>query len=216
LSQIVKRYVPHVILVAVAFFMAGDTILLEKPYNDLASSGTAVVSIIGSFAVLISVTMLSRLHVRRVQRKTRVIESSALLICMWATLIWGFFRFAFQGVSPTREFAVQSIFNAIVSPGDSTIYSILAFFIAAAAYRAFRARSVEATLLLLAGSIVMLGYAPIGEMISGHIPSLTKWIMDVPNTAGNRVIILSGIIGIVALYVRIILGYERGWMGRGD
>jgi len=216
MSLVVKRYIPHAILVATAFFLAGDTLLLEKTYNDLATSGVKAISITGSFAVLISITMLSRLHVRRIQRRRTIIESSVLLVCMWATMIWGLFRFAVQGVSPLKEFAVQQVFSGIVSPGDATIYSILAFFIAAAAYRAFRARSIEATILLGSGVIVMLGKAPIGEMIWGYFPVLTTWLTDVPNTAGVRTLILSGIIAVTALYVRIILGYERGWMGRGD
>ncbi len=45
---------------------------------------------------------------------------------------------------------------------------------------------------------------------------MTTWIMDVANKAGARVIIMSAIIATIALYIRIILGYERSWMGRGE
>lgn len=216
MSQIVKRYIPIVILASLAFFMVGDTLLVEPVYNDLATSGTAAVAIIGSFAIILSVVMLSRTHLIRIQKKKNIVESSVLLICMWATIIWGLFRFAIQGVSPTIESVIQNIFNGIVSPGDSTIYSLTAFFIASAAYRSFRTRSIEATILLAAGVIVMLGNAPIGEIIWSGFPSLKNWIMNVPNNAGARVIILSEIIAVIALYMRIILGYERGWMGHGD
>lgn len=216
MSMVIKRYIPIVILAAIAFFMAGDTLLLEPVLNDLASSGRSAVTIIGSFAVILSVVMLSRLHVRRIQRKTTVVESSVLLTCMWVTIIWGLYRFAVEGVSPTAEATVQSIFYGIVSPGDSTIYSILAFFIAAAAYRAFRARSLEATLLLAAGVLVMLGKAPIGASIWLPLVDIQNWIMLVPNMAGSRVIMMSAIMATIALYIRMIFGYERGWMGRGE
>jgi len=111
---------------------------------------------------------------------------------------------------------VQRLFNGIVAPGDSTIYAILAFFIASAAYRAFRARTIEATILLVAGIVVMLGKAPIGELLWGGLPDVSNWILNVINTAGSRVILMSAILAMIALYIRIILGYERGWMGRGD
>lgn len=216
MSALVKRYFPTLLLASLAFFIVGDTLLLDPTLNNYAASVRAAQGIIGSFAVILSVTLMSRLHVRRIQRRTRTIESSVLLICMWATISWGLFRLFVNGVSPTVEPTIINIFNAIVSPGDSTIYAILAFFIASAAYRAFRARSVEATILLVAGVIVMLGQAPIGESIFGWIPGMSSWVLNVANKASSRVIILSSIIATAALYMRIILGYERGWMGRGD
>jgi len=62
----------------------------------------------------------------------------------------------------------------------------------------------------------MLGNAPIGSMIHGGIPGLSTWVMDTLNKAGSRVILMSAILATISLYIRIILGYERGWQGRAD
>jgi len=216
MSVVVKRYIPIVILAGLALFSAGDTLLLEPTYNSLATSGRSASAVISAFAVGLSVMLLSRNHARRIMRKRTMIESSVLLICLWSMLVVGFFRFVVYGIRPSGDYMVQRLFNGIVAPGDSTIYAILAFFIASAAYRAFRARTIEATILLVAGIVVMLGKAPIGELLWGGLPDVSNWILNVINTAGSRVILMSAILAMIALYIRIILGYERGWMGRGD
>jgi len=36
------------------------------------------------------------------------------------------------------------------------------------------------------------------------------WIMDVPNTAGSRGILLGATLGGIAVLLRVILGIERG------
>ena len=217
MSVVIRRYIPWLLVIVLTFFMAVDTLVLEKTINAYAEAIRAAQVIIGTFAVLISVVLFTRIHGRRVIRDPKRIESWVLLICLWVPLIWGLVMYAFYGKRPTVEYALQNIvFNGIVSPGDSTIYAILAFFIASAAYRAFRARSLEAAILLIAGMICMLGNAPIGELIwPGFVP-LRDWINQVWVKAESRVIIISGLLATLALYVRILLGYERGWMGRAD
>ncbi|MCL5039724.1 MAG: hypothetical protein M1299_07900, partial [Firmicutes bacterium] len=84
---------------------------------------------------------------------------------------------------------------------------------ASASFRAFRARNVEATILLLAGVLVLLGRAPVGELISGFFPRGADWLMNVPNIAGNRAILIGAAIGTVATGLRLLLGIDRGYLG---
>ena len=50
------------------------------------------------------------------------------------------------------------------------MYSLLAFFVASASYRAFRAKNREATILLIAAFIILLGRTPLGMYVTGFIP----------------------------------------------
>lgn len=216
MSIVVRRHAPWLIAVALTFFTILDTIGIERTINDYAVSVRRAQAIIGTFAITISITLLTRIHARRLIKNPKLIESWILIICLWVPLTWGLVTYSLYGTKPSAQPSIVNVFNAIVSPGDATIYSILVFFIASAAYRAFRARNIEASILLLAGIVCMLGNAPIGELMWPGFVTLKDWVNLVWVRAEARVIIMSSILATLALYVRIILGYERGWMGRGD
>ena len=112
--------------------------------------------------------------------------------------------------------AFEWLFNNIQVPMDATMFSLLAFFIASAAYRAFRARSFEATLLLVTAIIVMLGNVPVGDLIWSETSSMKQWILNNPNLSARRGIILGVSLGVISQSIRIILGIERSYLGGGD
>ena len=122
----------------------------------------------------------------------------------------------------------------MLTPLSATMFALLAFYIASAAFRAFRARNLDATILLTAAIIVMIARVPIGEMfgqsISGAFSSILgdwtqtflpeqflsqfmNWLMDVPNTAARRAIFIGAALGAIATGLRIILGIERSHLG---
>ena len=108
------------------------------------------------------------------------------------------------------------IFDYLYDPLQSTMFSLLAFFIASAAFRAFRARTVEAGILLVAAIFVMFGRVPVGEWVHPIFVDIEEWIMNIPNLAAKRAILIGAAIGAIATALRVILGLERDFLGGGE
>ena len=109
--------------------------------------------------------------------------------------------------------AFNWFFQHVMTPLDATMFSLLAFFVASAAFRTFRARSIEATLLLVTAVVVMIGRVPIGEYISHKMPSVSEWIMNYPTVGAKRGIIFGVTLGAIGTALRILLGIERSHLG---
>ena len=105
------------------------------------------------------------------------------------------------------------VYNNAYSALGSSMYSLVTFFITSAAYRAFRARNTEAAILLVTGTFVMLTNAPFGEVIWPGFGEIGRWFLNVPTTAGMRVLLISSVLGAVAIAVRAMLGRESRILG---
>jgi hypothetical protein len=113
------------------------------------------------------------------------------------------------------------MFLYMYTPMQATMFSLLAFYIASAAFRSFRVRSLEATLLAVTAVFVMIGRVPIGAAISDalNLPeplsfgAIQAWIMDVPNLAAKRAILIGAALGAIATGLKIVLGIERNYLG---
>ena len=101
------------------------------------------------------------------------------------------------------------------------MFSLLAFYIVSAAYRAFRIRSGEALVLMIAAVIVMLTPLPLGIAITNWIPEhsfwgnfrierIGEWLLMTVNSAALRAIAFGLGIGGLAMSLRIWLSLERG------
>jgi len=94
---------------------------------------------------------------------------------------------------------------------QATTFSLLAFFVASAAYRGFRVKSAPAFVLALAAVIVLVGKSGFGEMVSQQLPAIAGWVLNNPSTAAKRGILIGVGIGSVATALRVILGIERSY-----
>ncbi len=104
---------------------------------------------------------------------------------------------------------------AVVTPLSSVIYGILAFYMASAGARAFRARSPHAALLLIAGLIVLLYQAPLTGSVFPGIEPASTYLTNTFGMSVSRMFSISVCIGAIVLGVRMLTGKEVAFLGFG-
>ncbi len=143
------------------------------------------------------------------------------------------------GVAPMDEFPLKVwsgryqeegsafwwLYEYLMQPITSTMFALLAFYVASAAFRAFRAKNMEAVLLLATAFIVLLSQAeePLRALITGRPPlkddlllqQVAMWIRSVFNTAGQRAMIIGIAMGVAATSLRVLMGKDRSYLGEG-
>ncbi len=197
------------LFMAAQFFMPHPTML--RIYN-LALDWKQVVF---GCTLMLGVASLLRFHWRKIARRSPDAFYSLVAVVGCGVTILSAIVFG------TETGPYSWLYDYVQAPMTATLFSLLAYFVASAAYRAFRARSVHATLLLAAGAIVMLGRVPVGDMIgadvAGHrvsLASIAAWILDVPSLAAKRGILIGVGLGMISTSIRIILGIERAYLGQ--
>ncbi len=224
-----KRTIPIIICFAVGVFAVIQYFIpaLDYVYEYL----TQWMLIVTVFALVLGIGSLINHHYNKIKRKVKGWGFSIVtLVGLVGMIICGFFGHE-QGT------VFQYVYFNVQMPIQATMFSLLAFYIASATFRAFRMRNVSSTLLLLAAIIVMLGQVPIGAnmiVLSGEktiafmkamgmiAPDATsvslfewlkEWILNIPNMASKRGIVIGVGLGMISTALKIILGIEKTYLG---
>lgn len=207
-----RRSLPIGIVAAVGMFMLIQYFVPREEFETLYEWALDWTMVIGCFAMLLGLYSLTTMMVTKVKRKAPGWGYSLVALV-------GLFFMVFVGVVPHYQDSLRygtlfmDLFTYIYIPIQAAMFSLLAFYIASAAYRAFRARTVLATILLVSAIIIMLRLVPLGPL-SGINQWLVNFILTVPNMAAKRAFWLGVGLGATATALKIMLGIERGYMGR--
>ena len=177
-------------------------------------------NILAVFAFILGGASLLKSHLARViHQRPDWPYSAVTLVSFVGVLVIGLFKLGgppgLRGEVTDPDAWLMIVFNTLYAPLMATLISLLAFFVASAAYRAFRLRSTEATILLAVAFVVLLGRTPLGIWLSDLLPNsfgwlridtLSMWIMVVPNVAGQRAVLIGIAVGVAALTLRILAG----------
>jgi hypothetical protein len=211
-----RRQLPLLITLITGLLLAGQYYVPHPASEQLLTSVTKWLQIIGGFALILGITSLFQLHAAKIRRQEAGWGYSLVL---YAGIIVTVLIGLWNGGKETIDGGMTPfgwIYSYTLVPLQGTMFAILAFFIASAAYRSFRARSREAAVLLVAAMIVMMGRVPLGEYILPVSGDLSGLILNVLNAAVRRAILIGVSLGAVALSFKIIFGVERSYLGGGS
>jgi hypothetical protein len=194
-----KRVIATVIVIIVGLPVLLDFFVESDLIGFLKFVFVRWAIIVAAFAIILGFLNVLIVHLDKILGfKQGWFYSIFLILTMMTVLILGLIEGP-QGSLTSR------IFQYILFPLQATIFSLLAFFVASAAYRAFRVRNWESALLVIFGVIVLLGQVPLW----GALTSSKEWILGVLSMAGARGILLGVALGTVATGLRVLLGIDR-------
>ncbi len=228
-----KRKIPLIITFLVGVIIIISAFIPHKPFGYISGELENWYLIIAGFAIILGQLNLFKVHLLKIKFKQKnwqfyIFTLVSFLIMVTIGLAWGteknpgIFGNATEISAVLGHKPFDYLFHNVYQHLQATMFSLLAFFIASAAYRAFIARTIESNLLLIAAILVMLGNTSIGSFLTGwlpeslkflHLPHIKEFIMRYPNTAGQRAIMIGAGLGIIGSSLRIILGIERSYLG---
>jgi len=183
---------------------------VPHPVSEAALTEVSVwLRIILGFAMILGIASLGQVHYAKIRTGVAGWGYSVVVyVSMLATVGVGLWA---GGQEEGTGFGWIYAYTLLALQG--TMFAMLGFFVASAAFRAFRARSKEAAVLLLAAIVMMFGRVPLGEYLVPAAGPLAGWLLNVLNTAARRGIIIGISLGGIATSIKIIFGIERSYLG---
>ena len=203
-----RKEVPLIITFLAGAFFITDYFIPHTGFSRIAEIINGWTIIVIAFSYVLGVANVARVNLDYVQRRGKDTPYKViLLIClafmMTVGLIWGI------GEGTIFDW----LFINVYTPMQAMMFALLAFYIASAAFRAFRIRSTQAALLAITAVLVMIGRVPIGEAIWKDFSNFAEWIMNVPQLAGKRAILIGAALGAISTGLKVIVGLERTHLG---
>ena len=205
-----SRYLPLAVAVSAGALVLMSFFLKNPLLDNLSGVITGWVTLLVAFGLFLGIWNLVSRHASKVRNRGRDWPHSLLILAaLFAMVALGFW----PGSAGPGDAAVSWGYRYVYAPLNATVFSLLAFFVASAAYRTFRLRSLESAVLLVVGLVVLLGQVPIGFQIWPDLPLLKDWLLEIPAASGVRGIVLGVALGTVTTGLRILLGQDRPYLG---
>jgi hypothetical protein len=210
--------------------------------NESNSVVGTMSQVLAAFMLGLGIFSILRIHGTKIMKQQKDWGFSVVLIVsLLLMMFFGYADYHVREATKTVDFdnpdkwgminvGRDFLFQGLLQQMDAAMFSIIAFFILSAAYRAFRARSVEATILLGTALLVILSLMGVvafywdmavdtiagkpGQMhdiiLNLRISEIAKWIRNTFQTPAITGIKFGIGLGTLSMALRIWLGLEKG------
>ncbi|MEW6252828.1 MAG: hypothetical protein AB1716_19500 [Planctomycetota bacterium] len=230
--------------VAILAFLGGGFFILEflipaelpggytNPLTPYLGLATDLIIVLGAMAFLLGPISLIRQHVVNLARRQPNWSGSLifLVFCVGSAAVSGLYEWS---TVPAVRATLDPAWVAAWGPRLNSLYSLLffslglgfgtttmallTFYLVSAAYRAFRLSGLDSGLMFVAGTIMLLGLAPVGDWMTAGLPSgwqlssWADWLNKTPNAAVQRAVAIGTYAGVFAASLRfwLSLGQRR-------
>jgi len=209
-----KREIPLLLVAFFGFFYVLDLFVTWPQWKSVGDELKVWANVLIAFAYVLGAGNVLRIHGQRFLRRQRDWGYSLVtVVSMLIMIVFGVTGDTwFKGGGHTTGSIFDWFYGAMYSPMQATMFSLLAFYIASAAFRAFRVRSLQASLLAVTATIVMMGGVPLGSLLWDGFPTVVDWVMGDLQTAGKRAILIGAALGAISTGFKMITGSERTFL----
>lgn len=204
------------------------------PAQGWGDAATTWFNILAASALILGGGNLVKVHLAAVSEgKPGWGYSLVTLAGFFVTVLFGLLK---VGVHPPEQFPNHPwageyieegapfwwMYEYVIYPVTTTMFCMLAFFVASAAFRAFRAKNRLALVLLATAVLVLLGRTYAGVWLTSPLPegyrlnSAIDFVMDTFTTAGTRAIKIGIALGVITASLKILLGLDRSYAGADE
>ncbi len=211
---------PNILII---FFVVAGTILLsidrttQLPLLRLWSSRLyGWVLLLAAFGLLLGIVNVIGVHLRRIQQgKKEWLLSVVLLAAFSLILVIGL-----TDSSGILNPLIIWSFDNVIAPLQATLFALLAFFLAAAAYRHLRVNRIGGVWILVGALLMLLLQMPMARIIWQPQPDLLQlslsqlqgtlyWLIQEPIMAALRGMLLGSSIALLVVTLHFLVGSNR-------
>jgi hypothetical protein len=164
-------------------------------------------ALVGASILLLGVLNVAAVHLRRIQRgQPEWLASAALLAALVTTAVVGL-------LDPAGEqgAALEWLFDSVIAPGQSTLFALLAFFLAAAAYQYLRIGRPGGAWMLAGALLVLIVQMPASQQwLPGPLVQGMGWLLAYPIMAALRGAVLGSALALAVAAAYMLLRTDKG------
>lgn len=202
-----RRLGPPALLIGIGLVLLADFIVVNPTLGNVAGFLLDLVVLVAAGAGLAGVLALAARHGADLLRRRADVPASVTLLAGLVAMLVAGLR---PGSTGTTDPSTQWLVVALLVPLGATLFGVLFVSTLGAMRHAAAGRGREATLMVAAAALVLVGLLPLDGELGAGLAGAGEWALSVPIVAAFRGMLIGiGLVTAVAA-ARTLLGIGPG------